>query len=300
QYPFEGASNDDKSELLKDILAFANAWRRSDAYILIGVDEVRGGRSSVVGVTTHLDDAKLQQFVNSKTQRPIHFSYQQSSLNNKDIGVLHIPPQERPVYLVKGYGKLEKQTVYIRRSSSTDIAAPDEIAKMGQAIVEGLDSLPLLELQFFDSECLTSLGNSIEVETVNLSLPEDFEIPDYGVMRFPAGPNLYHTMPSVDKNRDYYRDTAVYLKKTMETSRLDFTVQNAGNVLARDVRIELNIPDPDRTLVFRDADDMPDEPSTSFLLSRVTQPVLNPDINVQRAPDAHVITAQLGKIQAKA
>jgi hypothetical protein len=107
-------------------------------------------------------------------------------------------------------------------------------------------------------------------------------------------------MPSVDKNRDYYRDTAVYLKKTMETSRLDFTVQNAGNVLARDVRIELNIPDPDRTLVFRDADDMPDEPSTSFLLSRVTQPVLNPDINVQRAPDAHVITAQLGKIQAKA
>jgi len=45
QYPFAGASNDDKSELLKDILAFANSWRRTTGYILIGVDEVKGGRS---------------------------------------------------------------------------------------------------------------------------------------------------------------------------------------------------------------------------------------------------------------
>jgi hypothetical protein len=33
QYPFVGASDDQKSELLKDILAFANAWRQTDAYI---------------------------------------------------------------------------------------------------------------------------------------------------------------------------------------------------------------------------------------------------------------------------
>jgi hypothetical protein len=28
QYPFVGATDDEKGELLKDILAFANAWRR--------------------------------------------------------------------------------------------------------------------------------------------------------------------------------------------------------------------------------------------------------------------------------
>ncbi len=43
QYPFEEVDNDAKSELLKDILAFANAWRRATAYVLIGVDEVKGG-----------------------------------------------------------------------------------------------------------------------------------------------------------------------------------------------------------------------------------------------------------------
>ena len=45
QYLFAGASDDDKSEIVKDVLAFANAWRRTDAYILIGVQEVKGGEA---------------------------------------------------------------------------------------------------------------------------------------------------------------------------------------------------------------------------------------------------------------
>ena len=49
QYKFVKATDDDKSELLKDILGFTNGWRRSNAYILIGVEEVRGGRSNVLG-----------------------------------------------------------------------------------------------------------------------------------------------------------------------------------------------------------------------------------------------------------
>ena len=47
QYAFEGATDDEKSELLKDVLAFANAWRRNDAYILIGIDEVRGSEANL-------------------------------------------------------------------------------------------------------------------------------------------------------------------------------------------------------------------------------------------------------------
>lgn len=59
QYRFVGASDDQKSELLKDVLAMANAWRDSDAYILLGVQEVRRqmfcmaniGRLFLVGLT---------------------------------------------------------------------------------------------------------------------------------------------------------------------------------------------------------------------------------------------------------
>lgn len=300
QYPFEGAGNDEKSELLKDILSFVNGWRRFDAYILIGVEEVKGGRSSVVGVTTHLDDAKLQQFVNSKTQRPAHFTYHQAKLENKDIGVLYIPPQERPLYLKKAFGKLERQTVYIRRSSSTDIASPDEIAKMGQAITFENDSLPLLELQFFDSEKLLPLGNSFEAKTENLNFPDGSDIPDYGNITIPAGPGVSHIIPSFEKNRQFYRDMAAYFKQKRETSQIDFYIFNAGSVVAQDVKINLEIDDPEHRLIFRDAGDMMDEPSSSRLASLVSAPSFGIDIYVCLTSRGYVVRGELGKVQAKA
>jgi predicted HTH transcriptional regulator len=69
QYVFSKASDEERSELVEDILGFANAFKRTDAYILIGVVEVPGDRAQVFGVTEHLADHSLQQFVNSRTNR---------------------------------------------------------------------------------------------------------------------------------------------------------------------------------------------------------------------------------------
>jgi predicted HTH transcriptional regulator len=90
QYPFIKATDDEKGELLKDILAFANAWRRTDAYILVGVKDVKGSRSKVVGIKSDFDDASIQQFVNSKTNRNIEFSYKTITVDGVKIGVLPI------------------------------------------------------------------------------------------------------------------------------------------------------------------------------------------------------------------
>lgn len=135
QYPFAGALPEKKGELLKDILAFANTPRREDAHILIGVEEVKGGPHRVVGVTLHLDDAGLQQFVNSKTRRPVIFSYETCNFEAKSLGVIRIPPQAGPFYLEKDYGGLRRHEVYIRRGSSTAVATPDEIAGMGSSFI---------------------------------------------------------------------------------------------------------------------------------------------------------------------
>lgn len=133
QYPFDGASDDDKSELLKDILAFANAWRGTDAHILIGFEEVRGGRSRPIGVKRHLDEAKLQQFINSKLQKPLRFAYGVHFIDCVEIGVISIPLQDRPFFLKKDFGRLKKDTVYLRHGSSTGTADPDEVARMVEA-----------------------------------------------------------------------------------------------------------------------------------------------------------------------
>ena len=145
QYPFDGASDDEKSELLKDVLAFANAWRRNDAYILIGVEEVRGSRSQPVGVGVHLDDAKLQQFVSSKTQKPLQLAYEVQRVDDVEIGVIRIPVQDRPFFPRKDFGRLRKYTVYLRHGSSTNIADPDEITRMAVAAKHG--SPPQLSVQ---------------------------------------------------------------------------------------------------------------------------------------------------------
>ena len=145
QYLFNGASDDEKSELLKDILAFANAWRRTVSYILIGVGEIRGGRSEPIGVKEHLDDANVQQFVNSKTNRPVNFGYEVVPVDDVEIGVISIPIQDRPIFVNKDYGRVKRGTVYIRRNSSTSVADADEIFKMGA-----------VEHQKADTQTLTS------------------------------------------------------------------------------------------------------------------------------------------------
>lgn len=128
QYKFEGANDEEKSELLKDILAFANSWRENPAHIVIGV---RDGTKDVEGLDRDLDDARLQQFVNGKTNRPLHFSYYSMDFHGKRLGLYVIPVQDRSLHLKKPFGKLKADTVYVRRGSSTDEAKPDEIAKMG-------------------------------------------------------------------------------------------------------------------------------------------------------------------------
>lgn len=104
QYPFAGASNEQKSKLLKDILAMANSWRSGTAHILIGVDAPSGTLPQVIGLNQHIDDASLQQFINSKTQRPVEFRYSEKEIRGKLIGVLEIPVQRRPLYAATALG----------------------------------------------------------------------------------------------------------------------------------------------------------------------------------------------------
>ena len=149
QYRFVNSSDFQKAELLKDILAFCNAWRRTDAFVLIGVAEVKGGESNVVGIEELLDDAQIQQFVNGKTQRPIDFLYKNLTFRGKQIALIHIPVQQRPIYLRQDYGSLKRNVVYIRRGSSTSEATPDEIVNMRQVdLPSSLPSMPKLVLKF--------------------------------------------------------------------------------------------------------------------------------------------------------
>ena len=104
QYPFSGVSKEIKSELLKDILSFANALNETDAYILVGVKEEKPPPHTVSGISTSINEASLQQFVNKKTNLEIRFSYEEVSVDKRNVGVFRVPQQDGPFFVRKKFG----------------------------------------------------------------------------------------------------------------------------------------------------------------------------------------------------
>jgi hypothetical protein len=290
QYPFDRATDEQKGELLKDILAFANAWRRTDAYILIGVEEVPGGgRSTVVGTSDHIDDAKLQQFVNSKTQKPLTFSYQTVIIDGKDVDVITIPIQERPFFLKKDYGRLKKELVYVRRGSSTAIASPDEIAEMGKSSYEDYN-IPDLKVEFYDIEQMTPIGQSWEKQSIYLNIPLEEEIPSYRAELMPG-------FEDPTMNKGYFRQAAKYLQTELGCTRLDFVVTNNSSVLANDVRLICDIEDDGSIYFIMGASDRPAKPRKNYDLVTSFTNKHEDDITVQETPTCWKVQVSFGKIQ---
>lgn len=303
QYPFERADEDAKSELLKDILALSNAWRRTDAYILIGVQEVKETESEVIGIVAHIDDAKLQQFVNSKTNRPIEFSYTPMPFRGKQIGVIHIPVQDRPTFLRNDYGPLRRNTVYLRRGSSTDAARPDEIARMGQALGEHLRPRPLLVPRIGTGSDWTDFVEAVNFEATKPILPDIKRLPDYsppeatGPLGVPMYIGLTHT------NRSFYRERAEYLRFHAKLRPVRFVLRNEGTALASGVKLVSELIDPNHSIELVLGSDQPEVARREWLPFDSIRPnsalVKLPDVEVIRTHAGWTIVAHFGKIQAK-
>lgn len=301
QYRFVGASDEDKSEILKDILAFANAWRRTDAYILIGVKEVKGGRSQVIGITDHFDDAALQQFVNSKVQKPIQFSYIAFEFEEKQIGIIKIPVQERPFYLKQKYGKLKPTVVYLRRGSSTDEAEPDEIAKMGIALASSTQSqIPNVDCEFANPITRTLYGKEIEVTSTVLIVNEP-------IQNFsPRQNNLSIASIGSSPNRNFYRELYQFYEYKSLLKKVSIRLINTGNVTAFNARVDINIVGDE--LLFVHESDYPDRPQKyhNYLASindRVSLPAIaqmGSRLSVDKNGAGWLIKINFGNIQPKA
>lgn len=273
QYAFVGANPEQKSELLKDILAFANAWRDADAHILIGVREVRGAKSTVTGIpsSAHFDDHSLQEFVCKKTNRPVSFSYTAFSTDGMQIGVLTIPvTDQRPFYLKNDFGLLKKNVVYIRRGSSTAEATPDEVLSM--AAKTAVPAQPVLRLEFCDGQTRESNGQSIELHPKIVKLPNSRAFPSYGQ---PANYQVFGaTMPSGSMdNNDYYVEVANYLKSRCAFAAVSLAVSNSSEELADAVVITIKADSASQIRV-ADEDSFPDRPSRLRALFRTSHPPL--------------------------
>lgn len=274
QYSFVGATDSEKEKLLKDILAMANSFRSQVAYILIGVAQQESGAGEIKGIpqSSYIDDAKLQQFVNEKTNRLIEFqSYSVPVDDKKIIQVIEIPIQkQRPYYLRKQFGSINKNTVMLRMGSSTRPAYPDEIANMGKEEI----------IQRNQREIEVSLivpQNS--VETINFAA---LDVVLEGDAPAEANGNSYDVFDlcrpvSFEKKYNYIRDV-------FRTYRVDIALRNKSALSAEQLEVETLISHCSGECVC-EKDSFPDRPSVflplnSSILNRVSpiqQRVLHPD-----------------------
>lgn len=223
-------------------MAFANTRRDSTAYILIGVKEIRGAKSDVVGITEPLIDNNLQQFVGSKTQKSVNFSCTTLSYEGKKVDVIEIPPyQNRPIYLEKDFGKTKKNTVYFRKGSSTDRATPQEIYDM--AVEDNkLNEFPQLELRLFDSHSDGSEESSITVISQPFSSKLSEERINNTFLSWLCSSPLFW---GSRKNKNFASEVIEYTASSALLSPLSFELKNTSKVLGKNIRFEGSIAKED-------------------------------------------------------
>lgn len=232
QYKFISATDIEKSELLKDIIAMANSWRRVEGYLIIGIEDKPDKPNILHGITDHIDDASIQQFINSKVNQTCEFAYSTFTRDCKTYGIIRVPLQKRPVYLVRDFGKLKANVVYVRRGSSTDEAKPDEISKMGLDQYTPSTKADV-EIGFYDKSKRKMLGPEISIETTYYNVTD--EIPDYSPSRQSY---LSHLTPV---RSDYYRDIVDYINFKSSFYPFHFAITNKGDREAVNLRVEIEI-----------------------------------------------------------
>lgn len=261
RYPFADATDEAKAELLKDILAMANAHRDGTAYILIGFKENPPHPAEPVGVPAEgaIDDSRIQQFVNEKLESTLDFRYEERIFKRHHIAVISIPKQPRPFYLKKPFGKLLKETVYIRRGSSTAIASPREVVMMG--VADQSKGKVDFELAVLDSDN-RPLGDHFE----RIFLTFD-ELPDYRRQQQPA----YLAAPNfTEENRNYWREGAEYYQSRNCLIRIRFALSNRSSFSLSGSKLEVTwTADDGQTFKMLTANDLPDMPTEDWNFSPV-------------------------------
>lgn len=259
QYRFTGGSDHEKSEMLKDILALANAWRDGTGYILLGLKDNRPHLAEVVGISESIDDSRLQQFVNSKVKPKLTFRYEEHLYEGKTIGVIAIPKQKRPFFITNPYGKLKSNVAYVRRGSSTEEAEPTEVAAMALADAgKGQMRLAL--------SVLTPANGALPAMVALKFLKLPRTLPDYESPRERLGPfDISMHDPMRRDNRHFWREYAEYARVKAALIEMKFVLKNSSETSLSNAKLEVSIEHFEgQSFQMLAGNDLPKQPSQQW------------------------------------
>ncbi|MDQ7839236.1 MAG: ATP-binding protein [Thermodesulfobacteriota bacterium] len=112
---------DQYEELIKDIMAIANADFNNERYIIVGVKHCPDGSRQYLPIdrTEFVDSATYQQIIRENIEPDINFDYVPYEFEGKLLGCFKIYAREedQPYMMKKDYNKLKKGDSFIRKGT---------------------------------------------------------------------------------------------------------------------------------------------------------------------------------------
>jgi len=314
QYKFwNPVTDDEKSELLKDIIAFANSFKTSDAFVVVGVSEKNQRKDQVLGVTTHLKDNEVQQFVNSKTNRRVTFLVHSTTAEGQPIDVIQIAQkQERPICLTKNFGKVKANQVWIRVGSSSAIATPDQIAAMVKADQSASLGEARIALEWAEAKERNRLGAEITLTGTRLieppppppkPAPQPPSALDKKLLGLSAidrlmllQPRVVHPISISVNDGPSAEEVEKYVKTRALSSPIRVWLKNLGAKNASNVNVKIVIAKRDGVVLY-DAWSFPKRPRSRLMPAFRIPTAINVDSDVRESASAWTVEVSAKTIQ---
>ncbi|MDQ6211705.1 AlbA family DNA-binding domain-containing protein [Achromobacter insolitus] len=209
-----------------------------------------------MGISEHIDDSRLQQFVNSKVKPKLTFRYEEHLYEGKTVGVIVIPKQKRPFFIANTFGKLKSNIAYVRRGSSTEEADPTEVAAMALAD-SGRGQVRL------DLSVLTPENGALPEIITQQYLKFPLKLRDYESPPDTSGPYGMSLRAHMWRdNKDFWREYAEYARVNAALIEMKFVLKNSSETSLTNAKLEVAVePIDGQSFQMLAGADLPEQPS---------------------------------------
>ena len=254
-------------ELLKDVIAMANAETENTKLIIFGVKMLPDGRKEIIGLKENvIDSASFQQLIHNNVEPEIYFSYSPFQFEDKTLSILKISDcNDKPYMMKKDFGeKLKKGDCFIRKGTFTERLVRKDLDKIfanryQNSKFKGTigctfssSQIEILKIDTTDNKELPSKLAREKIEKIIIEKGEKIKVnPGYALIFNQDIPTIGGTpyenrsISTLKENLEnlsetYLEDDLYYLTNDL-AQKINFTLINKSDEFLQNVTIEIFI-----------------------------------------------------------
>ena len=315
-------------DLLKDVIAMANAHAEGTRHIILGVKYRPGGTRDFLGIAPDdfVDAATYQQLVRENVEPSLDIDYFSVDVDDSLYGVIAIRSPNRPYMMKKDFGSLRRGDAWIRKGSQQGPMLREDYDRIYEARLAHRGFEGTVQIGFAGSGYATeivlapvrapdlpSARARAKIERIldkkrrelDDRLARSGGLPVLTSIRVPSFATYFGGVPyekrSIqDLERDLasveetYRQADLYELLETHAHRLNVEILNSGDEYIEDASIRLEFDAVEGLAV---ADRVPQEPQDRFLGIRYFVPTLIPYPIVTISDSGVVVEDQIGDVK---